>query len=193
MRPRLSYLAVLLLAACTASWGSLVRYSSEPATDSVPIEVYRAALAQVAEGPWPDSIVLQATAAATPHVAGSLTLSPTQVPSHWTDTLRHQTGIALADSALGQPADPEAVARAAASLGITLLASNATAERSGPAQRYLAHIALSRPGFNADSTIAAVYLGLWCGLRCGHGSTLLLARRPGARWQIWYSFQHWVS
>jgi hypothetical protein len=48
-------------------------------------------------------------------------------------------------------------------------------------------LSIRRPGFNRDTTIAAVSIGYWCGVRCGHITTVLLARRPGHQWRRWHS------
>jgi hypothetical protein len=52
---------------------------------------------------------------------------------------------------------------------------------------------LSRFGFNRDSTLASARVVFWCGVRCAHGATALLARRAGHRWRVWHYVAHWVS
>ena len=47
--------------------------------------------------------------------------------------------------------------------------------------------------FNADTTGALVYVQVKCGPLCGTGQLVLLARRPGRRWVIWFVRRMWVS
>ena len=186
----LALVCSLGLLACTASWGKVVRYSADPADFPVLIEVYRAALAGIAEEPWPDSVAVQ-------HF-GSLAPLPTsaegpRVPNHWPDTLKHEVRVALSDPARSHGADSADLTHAAQALGLVLLPSDTT---EWPVQQQRApppRIQLSRPGFNGDSTIAALRVDVWYGPMCCSGETLLLARKPGKRWRVWHSFLHWVS
>jgi len=53
-------------------------------------------------------------------------------------------------------------------------------------------VTLSGIGFSRDSTAAAIYYELHCGLRCGHGAILLLARRACCVWTPWNRQLLWV-
>ena len=44
---------------------------------------------------------------------------------------------------------------------------------------------LSRVGFNASRTRAAVYFVLYCSASCGEGGFVVLARVPGRAWTLW--------
>jgi hypothetical protein len=116
-----------------------------------------------------------------------------RIPGHWVDTLQHEARVALSDRALGKPADVGPVAEAARALGLVLLSPDTTVWPQWTGRLPPPGLWLSRPGFNGDSTIAAVRIDTYCGIQCGHGQTMLLARRPGMRWQVWYTFMHWVA
>ena len=181
--------AAALFCACTASWDSIVKYSPEPAELSVPAEVYRATLAEYVQPPWPGSVVLAAAARSDAGRGGPDDAA--RLPGHWVDTLRQEARVALARLSPEIPADRASLALAARSLNLRLVTTE-TSERV-PGRERLPVIWLSRAGFNRDSTVAAVRIESWCGLVCGAGQTLLLARRPGTRWQIWYALTDWIS
>src|SRR5688572_16372147 len=113
------------------------------------------------------------------------------IRGHWANTLKHEVSTALGDPARTEMSRHEVLSQAAALYGIHLhrLRSIAPPADSSPIPR----LWVWRAGFNADSTIAAIDVEFWCGMRCAHGSTYLLARRPGHRWHIWYEALHWYS
>jgi hypothetical protein len=115
-----------------------------------------------------------------------------RIPGHWIDSLQHEVRVALENSA-GRPADSAEVGQAARALDLTVLPSDTTNWPLRSGSPPLPRLRLYRPGFNGDSTIAAVRYDYWCGPMCGAGETLLLARKPGHRWRIWYAFTHWIS
>jgi len=181
---------ILFLTGCSAGWGRVVRYSPDPAEESVLVEAYKAVLADFAKPPWPDSIALQGPDQAAPLYA-MVSGGATAVPSHWADTLQGVVRVALDDCT--KPADSAALAQAARSLSLVLLPSDTTEWPPWSGHPPPPRVRLSHPGFNADSTIAALRLDYWCGPLCGAGQTLLLARRPGMRWRIWHALGHWIS
>ena len=54
-------------------------------------------------------------------------------------------------------------------------------------------VSVSPIGYNHDSTYAVIYYEVHCGVRCGHGVILLLARRPGCAWTVWDSALLWLA
>jgi hypothetical protein len=181
----------ILLVGCTASWDRVVRYSPEPANASVVAEVYRAVLSDLTASSPRDSLALLAPEDLPP-VDALVTGGGIRVPNHWADTLKREAQAALESSTTS--VDMTALRQAARALGIVLLPSDTTdwsPWTTGHAPP--ARVRFSGPGFNADSTIAALRVDYWCGPLCGSGKTLLLARRPGKRWQVWHSFGHWIS
>jgi hypothetical protein len=184
------------LVACTAPWGRVVQYSSEPSHLSVTVEVYRTALASLVEGltdeARPDTVAIDnfgyPARLDAPTNCGGL-----DVPNHWADTLKHEVRAALSDANCSKLADSVDIVRAAQTLGLFLLPADTTDWALNPNRAPPPRARLSHPGFNQDSTIAAIRLDVSCGLQCGSGETLLLARRPGKRWKVWHSFLHWVS
>jgi hypothetical protein len=174
---------------CTASWDRVVRYSPEPAHAPASVEVYRAVLADLREPWWRDSVAIQASDELAP-LAAVVGGEGIRIPGHWVDSLQRETRAAL-DHTSGA-ADPTALGQAARDLGLVLLPSDTT-EWPTSVNSALPRMRLSRPGFNADSTIAALRVDYWCGFLCGASQTLLLARRPGLRWRVWYAMLHWVS
>ena len=178
----LSLLALLTLSACTAKWSALVRYSQEPAPASEPpvVSLYVAVL-QSSLPPDQRELVLA------PQPASDTALWPIEVgttPSHWADTLKREVHAALFDADLGRDAPAEAVVAAARVLGLRVSMDTSSAPISQASA--VAVLQLSKPGFNSDSTIAAVRLrplGGWCGQPT---RVLLLARRPGLRWRVWW-------
>jgi hypothetical protein len=188
---KISSLCLILgVVACSANWGRVVRYSPEKGEEPVLVGAYKAVLADFAKPPWPDSIALQAPDDAAP-LEAMVSGGGTDIPSHWADTLRREVRRALDDC--GTPADSGALTQAARALGLVLLPSDTTEWPPWSGHSPPPRVRLSRPGFNADSTIAAVRLDYWCGPLCGSGRTLLLARRPGLRWRVWYALGHWIS
>jgi hypothetical protein len=193
----LQFAYLFWVSACTASWTRVVQYSAEPSSHSVIVDVYRTVFASIVDGlgatAGPDSVAVEHSRAPA-RLEGLMSCAGVDVPNHWVDTLKHEVRIALVDLDCSELADSTALVRAAQSLGLVLLPAAPVAgwplnvDRAGPPQ-----IKLSSPGFNADSTIAAVRGDVACGLQCGYGETLLLARRPGKRWRVWYSFLHWIA
>jgi hypothetical protein len=178
------------LSACNAGWSRLVEYSTEPADQPVVVELYRAVLSPYTEKPWPGSIAVR------PFGEGSPLEEPPsppviRIPGHWADTLKHEVRTALVDPDAAKVADRKQIERAARALGLVVL-QDTTEWLVNSARPPAPVIRLSRPGFNLDSTIAAVRMDLWCGPICGADETVLLARRPGKRWRIWHSFLHVV-
>ena len=104
------------------------------------------------------------------------------MPSHWQDALAQQVRSALRDSGRAQAADTALLKRASAISGVR---ARADAPSGAGFWTFLDGWG---PGFNADSTIAAVDVGYYCGTRCGHRGTVLLARRPGFAWRVWHTF-----
>jgi hypothetical protein len=188
-------LGVVVTTGCTASWNALVRYSSAPAEPSMSPEsgIYAAILTSYAQG-WGTRVLVVPE---TPEQAGSVLAwvgtGADVIRRHWADTLKQEVRAALADSALREQAGLDRLLTAlpfsGESVKLARVSDSLTTERGYPVPR----LRLSRPGFNADSTMAAVHVTFWCGGRCGHGTTLLLARRPGHEWRIWYSASHWIS
>jgi hypothetical protein len=187
---------LIALPACTAPWGRVVQYSSEPSHLSLLVEVYRTALASLVEGLTdeirPDSVAMEnfgyPARLDPPTSCGGL-----DVPEHWADTLKHEVRAALSDANCSKLADSADIVRAAQTVGLVLLPADTTDRRWNPKAAPPPRAKLSRPGFNRDSTIAAIRLDVSCGPLCGSGETLLLARKPGKRWRVWHSFLHWVS
>jgi hypothetical protein len=180
---------LLLLSACTANWDRVVQYSPEPADHSVIVEVYRAVLASLVEEPGPDSVAMEnfgyPARLDPPTSCGGL-----DVPNHWVDTLKNEARVALSDPNCSNLADSMDLVRAAQTLALVLLLRDTT---DWPPKPPPPRVKLSRPGFNGDSTVAAVRLDVWCGPLCGSGETLLLARKPGKRWRVWHRFVHVIS
>jgi hypothetical protein len=195
MRPAsmsLRFVPLLWLVACTANWNRVVQYSPEPAQHSVLVEVYRTVLAPHAEEPGRDTVAVEqfgAPAGLDPPTCAKVS----RVPNHWADTLKHEVRVALSDPNCSRLADSTDIVLAARSLGLGLVQADTAEWPPTPKRAPPPRVMLSRPGFNGDSTIAALRVDVSCGPICGAGETLLLARRPGTRWRIWYSFLHWVS
>ena len=191
---RCAYL--LWVFACTAPWTGVVQYSPEPSRHPVIVEVYRTVLASIAdefgEAARPDSLAVEYSSDPA-RLEPLMSCGGVDVPNHWVDTLKQEVRAALVDLECSEMPDATVLERAAQSLGLVLLPA-AIAERSLNTERAAPPtVKLSRPGFNRDSTIAAVRGEVACGRQCGYGETLLLARRPGKRWRVWYSFLHWVA
>jgi hypothetical protein len=180
------------LAACTANWNRIVQYSPEPADHPIVVEVYRTVLDRDREEPGSDTVAVEqfgAPARLDPPTCASVS----RVPGHWADTLKHEVRIALSDPSCSALADSTDIVRAARILGLGLVPADTAEGKPNPRRAPPTRITLSRPGFNGDSTIAAIRIDVSCGPLCGAGQTLLLARKPGKRWRVWYSFLHWVS
>jgi hypothetical protein len=187
------FCAMLLLVGCSATWAKVVRYSAEPAEAPALVEVYKAVLADVAGTPRRDSIAIQEAPGdqtGLAYVSGSAAV---RVPGHWADTLQREVRAALTDPARDGPADSTTLRQAARALKIVLLPSDTSAWPLPSSHLPPARATLSQPGFNADSTIAAMRVDYWCGPLCGSGRTLLLARRPGTKWRVWHAVTHWIS
>jgi hypothetical protein len=183
---------LLLLSACTANWDRVVQYSPEPADHSVLVEVYRAVLVPLKEEPGPDSVAME-NFGYPARLDQPTSCGGSDVPNHWADTLKHEVRVALSDANCSRLADSADITRAAQTLGLFLLPADVTDWPLNPNRAPPPRAKLSRPGFNRDSTIAAIRLDVSCGPSCGSGETLLLARKPGKRWRVWHSFLHWVS
>ena len=182
--------------ACTAPWGRVVEYSSEPSRHAVVIEVYRTVLTSLVENlrdqTRPDSISVENFGYPS-RLDPPTSCGGSDVPNHWAHTLKHEVRIALSDPDCSTLADSTDLVRAAETLALVLLPGDTTDWPLSPKRSPPPRIKLSRPGFNGDSTIAAIRMDMWCGTLCGHGATLLLARRPGKQWQIWDAIGHWIS
>lgn len=187
--------ATIAVAGCTASWNALVRYSDEPAapTEVGESTVYTTVLRRLVLDWSRDTIVVEEHVDESILHAAVVTQPAHVIRGHWADTLKQQAEVALKDPRLTLPADDTDLRATAARLGLTLIPRHSVLPGSQPAGRSIPRLWLSRAGFNADSTVAAISLEWWCGGRCGHGATLLLARRPGFRWAIWHYHVHWVS
>jgi len=187
---RFAHPSVLLVAlsACTASWNALVRYSDEPApAGEGQVEgVYAAVFEGLVRGGWPSAAILvDSLNPIRPVHSAVMRLGQLDVPGHWVDTLRDEVRPALWAPELQQDGDRALILQGALRVGFQILPP---ADTLAPARLWL-----SRPGFNADSTIAALQFEYWCGFRCGHGATLLLARRPGYQWRVWDYRTGWRS
>ncbi len=184
--------AAVWVVACTAPWNRIVQYSPEPAHHPVIVEVYRSVLAPHLEEPGPDTVAIEQFGAPA-RLDPPTCASGVRVPGHWADTLKHEVRVALSDPNCSTLADSTDIVRAAESLGLGLVPADTAEGPPSPKRAPPTIVTLSRPGFNGDSTIAAIRLDVWCGPICGAGQTLLLARKPGKRWRVWYSFLHRVS
>ena len=189
-------LACLSILACTATWGRLVHYSSRraPPGEGVVVGAYAATLHEVWGRHPPDSILVGTSVSGRLPLAAVTTLGGDPVPGYWPDTLREQLAVALRSPQLNVEAEPDLLAAAAISIGVHVIQGGPS---EIPAESLLAHhlerLFVSGIGFNRDSTIAAVRISYWCGLLCGAGQTLLLARHPGFQWRVWRALTHWVS
>jgi hypothetical protein len=191
---RLRQLSLLLgLVGCRAPWDHLVRYSPEPAEYSTTVELYRTVLASLTQQPWSDSMIVQGPGHSLSTYDVIALCGNTDVPKHWADTLKRETKLALSDPACSKLAESMDLPSAAHTLGVVLLHSDTTDWPPNPKRSPPPRVQLSRPGFNRDSTIAAINMAVQCGMQCGWTQTLLLARRPGKRWRIWYSFTHSIA
>jgi hypothetical protein len=193
MTPSRTVVPLLLLAltACTASWGRLVRYSNEPAPpgESLVIGVYREVIPDEPGERY--TVELLPPKAHPPELAAFTGVGASVVPGYWADTLKREVRAALADAeAAGEPSAVELEA-AASALGLRIASQPVQAAPADSPS--VVFVRLSRPGFNHDSTIAVVAVQVFCGILCGNGSVLLLARRPGQRWHVWYRALQWVS
>jgi hypothetical protein len=191
---QVSYLVSLI--ACTAPWSGVVEYSPEPSHHSVTIELYRTVLTSLVQSltdeTRPESISVESFGYPV-RLDPPTTCGGSVVPKHWADTLQHEVRLALSDPNCSELADSLDLVRAAQTLGVVLLSRDTTDWPMNLKRSLPPRVKLSRPGFNRDSTIAALRIDVWCGPLCGHGSTLLLARRPGKQWQVWDAIGHWIS
>ena len=184
-----SWLAVpLLLSACVATWKSVVRYSDTPVPAVADAEegVYEATLVYLL-GKGPDSAVVRSFwgFANAQRDAG---WADSQMMSSWPDTLKRELRVALTAPTLWIRADSVRLAEAAASRGTAILWHRDDAPLHPLKSNFggaIPLITLSRPGFNADSTLAAIQVSALCGPLCGSSQTLFLARRPGIAWHVW--------
>jgi hypothetical protein len=182
MSRRLAPLLVLI-AGCTASWGSVVRYSAEPARpqERLELDIYAALLEEYGAG--------RQTALVLDESVSVLERSRRQVArAHWADTLKREVFAAASDSARLRPAVLADLELAAHLAGVP-----AEPPPMNQDARPRPRLSVWRPGFNRDSTIAAVDVVFYCGGRCGHSATVLLARMPGRRWRVWHTSVRWVS
>jgi hypothetical protein len=191
---RLTQLILLLgVVGCTAPWDRLVRYSPETAEQSTLVEFYRTVLVSVTEQLQPDSMIVQDPGRSPPTDEVTALCGDIDVPKHRADTLKRETKLALSDPGCSKLAESVDLATAARTLGVVLLQSNTTDGPPNPRRSLPPRVQLSGPGFNRDSTIGAINMAVQCGIQCGWTETLLLARRPGRRWRIWYSFTHLIA
>lgn len=190
---QVAVLVLLLGTGCTAGWANVVRYSDRPAPaeQTLPAGVYAAILRAYISTAHP-SIVVAASAPDTGELT-SVPLGTTGIPGHWADTIKVEVRAAMLDTALRQPAaigEVQAVGRA---LAIHLVPPDSAVWQPGSKVPPIGRLHLSNIGFNRDSTIAAIRVSFWCGPVCGVGETMLLARKPGAEWRIWFSILAWIS
>jgi hypothetical protein len=178
---------------CTAPWDRLVRYSPETAEQSTVVEFYRTVLASLTEQLRSDSMIVPDPRHSPPTDEVTALCGDIDVPKHWSDTLKRETKLALSDPGCSNLADSVDLASAGHTLGVVLLQSDTTDWPLNPRRSLPPRVQLSGPGFNQDSTIGAINMAVQCGLQCGWTETLLLARRPGQRWRIWYSFTHLIA
>jgi hypothetical protein len=172
--------------ACTVSWRRAVGYSREPVAPSVSVEadLYGVVADRVIKE-W--KVTALAPNGAPPIELAAFVIAPYAViQSSWADTLKLEVQAALADPHLGTPADDSLVQAAFRSR----LPAGSPSHANGTG---LTQLRLSNPGFNADSTIAAIRVGVLCGPLCGEGAIWLLARRPGFRWRVWRTVVTWIS
>jgi hypothetical protein len=113
--------------------------------------------------------------------ASLLPLDRTGVPGFWADTVRHEVAVAMRAPQLRATGDGMLITMVASTMGIKFLRNPSTIPAGVPFRVWL-----SQPGFNADSTVAALRSCVEHRL-CG---TLLFARRPGLRWLVWYPFTY---
>ncbi len=164
-----------------------MKYSSAPVSPGVSVEedVYASVIEQFMRD-WHVVGLQPQTDTTTPQLGAWVVYPKADIPAHWPDSLRHEVATAFADSALRQPADDSLLGALAAARAPA--APAALPRRTGRLQ-----LRMSRPGFNADSTLAAIRVSYWCGWLCAAGQVWLLARRPGLRWRVWYVRTDWVS
>lgn len=55
------------------------------------------------------------------------------------------------------------------------------------------YVALSKPLFSKDYTVAIIAYGYHCGGLCGNGSTFILKKGPDGAWQIAAKTDSWIS
>lgn len=183
----------VFLTACTAPWHRIVQYSETPATESPVVGVYRAIIADVSTPPASDTLILLDRSSRGGMSAIVVGAGRFSVPSHWEDSLKREVRSALADSAYGKEMDTSAFAQAARAAHVVLLPPDTTSWPYWSGHAPPARIRVTHPGFNSDSTIAILYVEYLCGPLCGNGSTLVLARRPGTAWKVFYGVTYWVS
>lgn len=182
---------LLAAAGCTAGWNALVRYSGAPVVpgETVEVGVYATVLT-LYSWEWEPAAVVMADnvdpLAARLFWRGRKAV----IRYHWADTLKREVGAALRDSARAHPGRQEALRAAAAIIGIELYPHSSLPRASDSVP--IPMMWIWRPGFNADSTIAAVQVQFWCGVACAHEATILLARRPGHQWRIWHEVLNWM-
>lgn len=189
----------VVLSACTASWNRVVQYSNAPAPAGADTEegVYEAALSRLMSENG-DSAIVRSFWSVDSNAPHDIWAS-TQVPAFWADTVKRELYHALSAPALWTGADSVRLARVATGRRLTLIwrlkddPVHPVKLTGGNVGRAIPSIAMSRPGFNADSTIAAIRVSILCGPMCGSGETLFLARHPGAKWRVWGGHTEWVS
>lgn len=186
----LSRAAVLSLAiaasGCAVGWQQEVRYSSEPLPPSASVarDLYAVTLDEFL-AQWKPVIVMPSDSPTTRLVATTV-LDSAAVPTFWPDSLKREVRAALTD--------PHMTELLSDSVILSYLAGRVHVQSGQPVPgAQVMRLWLSRPGFNADSTMAAIRITVLCGLRCGSGEVWLLARRPGVRWRIWRRITSWVS
>jgi hypothetical protein len=195
MRAPIKLLALFLalLAACTASWSSFVRYSAIPAPAGEDLVV--GAYASILQDFWgkhrPTSAVVGGSDSSRMSLAAFVSGGQPPIPSYWPDSLKQQVAILLGAPALNRPADSQLIAAAATDLGVQVLRPPPTGTQDST--RPVTHIAFSGVSFNADSTLAAVRFTYWCGPVCAAGQTAFLARHPGFHWRVWHIYTAWIS
>lgn len=202
---RASPALLLALSACTAGWNSMVQYSSTPAPreENAELGLYRVVVSEYRRTDTNGLYLARPADTTEWPLAAATTGGPVDVPSHWADSLQRETQLALRDPArtrepmwdwLEQAAALEGVRlRSGADFSAALAAWEAASQRERDRVPLVRKLHLTRPGFNADSTLGVIDVDFWCGFVCGAGATLFLARRPGYRWRVWYSQVHWIS
>ena len=186
--------SALFLAGCVAQWDTLVRYSPEPPpAGSLDAGIYREFARELRSEwrldtvylllPLPDSSRARPSSAP---VAGVIHDSHPEAPGYWSDTLRKEVDLALRHADATGQADRMEVESAFRGAGVIVVGCH---EQRCP----LPSLSLYRPGYNRDSTMAALRSALVCGMTCGNGSVTMYARRRDTAWRSWWSFLEWIS
>ena len=213
MRRNWWIVALLASSGCRAPWHRMVSYSDQPApvNEDLVGGIYRVLIREeFARGYEPTDSTVIVVPLEPSRAIGALTLTVPWVegnsveglvPGYWADTLKFEAGNALADIRCCR-ADTATLLAVLRRLGVRSRADPEPENFSGPQDSAalaaslsgrLRRLWLSVAGFNRDSTIAAVHLESYCGGLCGIAETVLLARRPGKEWKVWWRQGYWVS